>query len=328
VPHGAGPLNRIGRDLGSSPPFRRTVRDVCGPCNNGWMSRLEDTAKRVLTPFVLGHDGTIQPADQAALTAWAQKTALVAMLVSADADREHGYGLPAADYRELYAGRTRMAPLGASQYWIGRYEGVRGWSVRATPFVLTVKGLPEPELPHGYLTTILVGKLVLHGTRFTTPSLQVSLESVRDFEQLCPPAALIARLRGSSVDDETFLGVAAGHALRPAESHLAIRPWKPATELVASKAIDDMVELPTICGEHAAYYPAILVREAMRGRFHAFVVSCDCGTSYLIHTEHDGAHCKTAGNSATVQELYARVPGEERYVEHPRGRLGCRRLNS
>lgn len=29
VPHGAGWLNRIGRDLGVRPPFRQKVRDVC-----------------------------------------------------------------------------------------------------------------------------------------------------------------------------------------------------------------------------------------------------------------------------------------------------------
>jgi hypothetical protein len=46
TPHVTGPLNRIGRDLGVRPPFRQTV-GICGPCNNGWMSRLEDVAKRI-----------------------------------------------------------------------------------------------------------------------------------------------------------------------------------------------------------------------------------------------------------------------------------------
>jgi hypothetical protein len=29
------------RDLGNRPPFRQEVRNVCGDCNHGWMSRLE-----------------------------------------------------------------------------------------------------------------------------------------------------------------------------------------------------------------------------------------------------------------------------------------------
>src|SRR4051794_11471516 len=39
----AGPLNRSLRRMGVTRPFGWTVRDVCGPCNNGWMSRLETT---------------------------------------------------------------------------------------------------------------------------------------------------------------------------------------------------------------------------------------------------------------------------------------------
>jgi hypothetical protein len=57
VPHGTGWLNRIGRELGTRPPFRQTVRDVCGNCNHGWMSHLEAIAQRVLTPFILGDPG-------------------------------------------------------------------------------------------------------------------------------------------------------------------------------------------------------------------------------------------------------------------------------
>ena len=45
-----------------------------------------------------------------------------------------------------------------------------------------------------------------------------------------------------------------------------------ATELPASEQTGDLVELPTACGKHVAYYPSILI-EAMHGRFYAFVVS-------------------------------------------------------
>lgn len=62
VLQGAGPLNRIGRELGVRRPFRQTVRDVCGDCNHGWMSRLEVVAQRVLTPFILGQPGQIEAA--------------------------------------------------------------------------------------------------------------------------------------------------------------------------------------------------------------------------------------------------------------------------
>lgn len=64
VEHMAGRLNRIGRDMGVALPFRQRVRDVCAPCNGGWMSRLEQVAQRVLTPFILGEPGTIEIPDQ------------------------------------------------------------------------------------------------------------------------------------------------------------------------------------------------------------------------------------------------------------------------
>lgn len=122
VPHGAGPLNRIGQELGVRPPFRQTVR-VCGGCNNGWMSHLETVARRVLTPFILGEAGQIETDDAGAVAAWVQKTALTAMLISSDAQRSAGYGLPPSEYRGLWTGRAAMQPLPASQFWIGRYVG-------------------------------------------------------------------------------------------------------------------------------------------------------------------------------------------------------------
>jgi hypothetical protein len=119
VVHVTGPLNRLVREVGVTPPFRRTVRDVCGPCNNGWMSQLEDVAKRTLTPFILGEPGRLARNDQGAVAAWLQKTALVAMLVSSEQERAGGYGLPPAEYRALYDQRSAMEPLPASQVHFG-----------------------------------------------------------------------------------------------------------------------------------------------------------------------------------------------------------------
>jgi hypothetical protein len=153
--HGTGPLNRIGQEQGVRPPFRQTVH-VCGACNNGWMSRLEAVAQRVLTPFILGEHGEIAPQDSGAVVAWAQKTALTAMLISSEEQRSAGYGLPASEYREAYAQRDEMRPLPASQFWAGRYAGeYRLASTWVTPLVVTVEGLPEPDWPRGYATTIV-----------------------------------------------------------------------------------------------------------------------------------------------------------------------------
>jgi hypothetical protein len=55
------------------------------------------------------------------------------MYVSTAEDRAEGsgYGLPASEYRELYAIRDMQEPLPRSQFWMGRFNGEMAWSVRA-----------------------------------------------------------------------------------------------------------------------------------------------------------------------------------------------------
>jgi hypothetical protein len=326
VPHGAGPLNRIGQELGVRPPFRQTVR-VCGGCNNGWMSHLEAVARRVLTPFILGEAGQIETDDAGAVAAWVQKTAFTAMLISSDAQRSAGYGLPPSEYRGLWTGRAAMQPLPASQFWIGRYVGrSRVASAWVTPVTVTATGLPEADRPQGYAMTIVLGQLVLHGVRYTTPSLQAEVITRQELPQLWPATEPIAWPSGMPVDDAAFIGFAGAKDLRSTEQHIQVRPWKPATELPQSRAVDGMMELPTACGKHVVYYPASLVDEAMRGRFYAFGTACECGTAYLIQTEPDGAHCKAADTAGAISELYESLPGEEVVIEDQHGIFPCKRL--
>jgi hypothetical protein len=191
---------------------------------------------------------------------------------------------------------------------------------------VTATGLPEADRPQGYAMTIVLGQLVLHGVRYTTPSLQVEVITRQELPQLWPATEPVAWPGGMPVDDAAFLGFAGGKDLRLTEQHIKVRPWKPATELPQSRAVDGMVELPTVCGEHVVYYPAGLVDEAMRGRFYAFGTACECGTAYLIQTEPDGAHCKAADTAGATSELYESLPGEEVVIEDQHGIFPCKRL--
>ena len=185
--HYAGPLNALPRDMGEQLPFRQTVKSFCASCNNGWMSNLEAAAQRVLTPLILDEPGTIAVEDQATIATWVQKTALTAMLLSSKEQRENGYGLSPSEYRELYARRELLQPLGFSQFWVGRFEGVRGFSaVRVTPLTVRIPGFPEPPLPQGYAMTVVLGALLLHGVRFTTPGLQADTATDLGMPQLWP----------------------------------------------------------------------------------------------------------------------------------------------
>ena len=190
VAHTAGPLNRIGRELGVRSPFRQTVRKVCGACNNGWMSRLEVVAKRVLTPFILGQPGEIDAADAGVVTAWVQKTALTAMLVLSEDERANGQGLPTRGVpAALPAARSAAAASSQRLLAIARYAGQRGFLVWVTPLAVHIAGLPEPDRPQGYAITVVLGQLLLHGLRFTAPSLQMEVSTPT------PNGAVVARGR-------------------------------------------------------------------------------------------------------------------------------------
>ena len=100
------PIVQRGRGI-----FTRKLKIVCGTCNHGWMSGIEEAAKPLLvrmfgsqSPISLSAD------DQLALARWAFKTAVVARYV---ADRST---FPTAHRREF--GRTNNPPQNA-QIWIG-----------------------------------------------------------------------------------------------------------------------------------------------------------------------------------------------------------------
>jgi hypothetical protein len=168
--------------------------------------------------------------------------------------------------------------------------------------------------------------LLLQGVRMTTPGLEVTAGTVQDMPRVWPGALKAVWPGGAPVSDTRYEAFALGRDLQVREPSVSLRPWKPATELPASELTGDLVELPTACGKHFAYYLAVLVSEAMRGRFYAFVVSCDCGLAYLIHTEPDGAHCKAGGGPAGIAELYDGVPGDEETFTNGSISFRCKRL--
>jgi hypothetical protein len=290
------------------------------------MSRLENTARRVLTPLILGTGGVIEGADLGTISAWTQKTCLTAMYVSTAEDRSAGYGLPASEYHALHAIRDKEKPLPRSQFWIGRFSGDMAWSVRVTPLCVATDGSPEPKFPDGYVMTVVLGQLILQGIRMTTPRLKIRVMAKQEMPRIWPDVVTASWPGGEAVGDSRYEAFALGRDLLTHKPHVNLRPWKPATELPASNLAGDMVELPTICGKHVAYYPAILIREATQSRFYAFMVPCDCGIAYLIHTEPDGAHCKASGDPQAIAELYEAVPGIDDMFTNQNDTFRCKRL--
>lgn len=324
--HYAGPLNALPRDMGEQPPYRQTVRTVCASCNNGWMSKLETLVQRVLTPLILDEPGTIALDDQAAVATWVQKTALTAMLLSSKEQRENGYGLSPSEYKELYARRELMRPPDASQFWVGRFEGVNGFSaVRVTPLTVRIPGFPEPRLPQGYAMTIVLGALILHGVRFTAPGLQADTTSGLGMPQLWPSETSVAWPTGQTYTEESLLALADGGTLRATGGEVRLQPWTHAAHLPQSAFENGTVKVPALCRKHDVYYPAALVREAHQGRFYAFMTSCEC-TAYLIQTDSDRVRFRGASEPERIAAMYADLVGDEVLIRDQVGEFACKRL--
>lgn len=79
-------------------PFSKTLKIVCHPCNNEWMSGMETAAGPILTAMFNagGSSVVLDEADQITLARWAFKTAAVA----AQVDRSDPF--PLAHRREFY----------------------------------------------------------------------------------------------------------------------------------------------------------------------------------------------------------------------------------
>ena len=323
--HFAGPLNALPRDMGTRPPYRQTVKDICAGCNNGWMSQLEEVAQRVLSPMILGKAGQIAFEDQAAIVMWAQKTALISLLLSSEAERDEGYGVPEAEYRALAKNRDELRPL-ISRFWVGRYASTTDFpAIRVTPIAIHLHGRQEPNVPDGYIITIVLGELIIHGVRFTVPG-RFDLTLSNGMPQLWPYQALALWPQGEACTAESFLSFADGGMLQSEFEDLELRPWTPASELPPSDIVDGKVALPALCRRHTLYYPMKLVREAFQSRFYAFTAECECSTTYLIQTADTGARCKGEGTAEQMAERLKYLPGTDAIIpDHGTG-FACKRL--
>ncbi len=299
----SGRLNRVARRW-TTQGFTATVRAVCDDCNHGWLSHLEGAAKPVLTPLILGEPADLSVEDQRLIAAWVCKTALAAMLSSSDEQRAQGYGVPTAEYQELYSMREDPEPLPHSQYWIGTYVGDRPpGSVRVVPLGVELDGLAPADDPNAYSLTVMVGALLVHGVRFTSPSLYVELATMPDLPRIWPASEPVSWPTNVETDDAAFEQMASGRALRVLHPGIRLEPFKPATDLPPSTADGSMLCQPTPCGQHFIYFPGVLALEALHyGKRYAFVTMCECPTGYLVVLEQDGAHFRNDGTLEAMAE--------------------------
>lgn len=104
-----------------------------------------------------------------------------------------------------------------------------------------------------------------------------------------------------------------------------LQPWSHAAHLPESELEDGLIKVPALCRKHEVYYPAELVQEAFRGRFYAFMTSCEC-SAYLIRTDSDRVRFRGAGDAEGIAAMYADLPGRDIVIRDGRGEFHCKRL--
>jgi hypothetical protein len=93
----------------------KTVKVVCGPCNNGWLSAMEEETKPLLERMVYGSQGILGAAEQKQLAVWIAKTTMTA---------EYLMPKEVAIYQmEREEFRQRREPGSHWKIWIGFYTG-------------------------------------------------------------------------------------------------------------------------------------------------------------------------------------------------------------
>jgi hypothetical protein len=129
-----------------------TVNRVCGPCNHGWLSRLEERAKPLLSAPIRGNPRTFRFLEVHTIAAWAYKTCLLASLTSSQLMGPLGF---------RWLQRSGCPPSGVV-ITIAAYGGPRFAQYGAfTPVEYSFQIGQEPRKQIcGYQLTIGIGHLV------------------------------------------------------------------------------------------------------------------------------------------------------------------------
>jgi hypothetical protein len=139
-----------------------TVKCVCSACNCGWMSDLENLARPVVGSLVQDISVRLDQHQQLTIAQWAMKTCMVMELI----------GRPRRNkfYTDEECQKLRLdSELPAPTFvWLGRYGGVNHIAAFGTDIWNDV---PEkPGTIHGYVSTIVAGRLVVQVLSFHIPS--------------------------------------------------------------------------------------------------------------------------------------------------------------
>lgn len=134
-----------------------TVKAVCGPCNNGFMNKIETEARPFLSTMIRGNLAMPLTTEAAsAVATWAVKTSLMVQLTGSE---------PAAlepVYRDFY---TTRRPTAECMVWTAAVDD-EDWALRAECrsmlYALDGQSASPADPPNILTVTIGLGALLLH----------------------------------------------------------------------------------------------------------------------------------------------------------------------
>jgi hypothetical protein len=136
-----------------APIFSATLKDVCAPCNNGWMSQIEAEAKPHASALLIGEKRTLAPEAQKALAVWAYLKVLLLERVD-----QRQRLIPEPIYNDLYETRADPALPPIARAYTAAYVGpLKGQYAHRG---LTSRSTAGPSID-AFLGTFMVRRLVL-----------------------------------------------------------------------------------------------------------------------------------------------------------------------
>lgn len=140
-------------------PLSSQVPVVCGPCNSGWMSQIQNGAKPFLIPLFEGEDCGLDPSARTAVSAWIAMATMTSEHLSRDPKQ---IAISQAEREWLMRNRTPPSGWGI---WIGRHhvrEWVGQWVHATFPVASSAKNIAnENRLPNTQTTAIQIGALFI-----------------------------------------------------------------------------------------------------------------------------------------------------------------------
>jgi hypothetical protein len=129
------------------------VKTVCGQCNNGWMSDLENDSIPVIGSMLQGLTVPIREDQQRLISAWAVKTAIMMDSLKGRDPKKRFYLK-----EECVSLRLHRTIPAHTRVWLGHYNDM-GLGAFGTDF--TVVTTAHEQVAQGMATTIVAGHLAL-----------------------------------------------------------------------------------------------------------------------------------------------------------------------